>query len=575
MGEFSALVTPAAARADATPSVRTLQRRCACGGKCESCEKSKRLQRTPSRFGNVQEAPSVVDDVSHLPGTPLESSPRTFVEPRSCHDFVRVRVHSGAAARQPAAEVNASAYRAVPNTTVGAERVAAPGMQLGADRAHLGKSNAKHGVPTSTEERHINAGLATLRSQEAGQVALLQGPKDAVGMPSNLMSGLEHLAGVDLSAVRIHYNSSRPAQLNALAYTYGTDIQIAPGQEKHLPHEGWHVVQQLQGRVKPTMQVKGMLANDNEGLEREADVMGAKARLLGNQTKTSAFHARLAAAAGADSDDEPFMVAMAPGGHRGAGQLARPTMRGSDVPVIQRVASFVAGTVSATTNLAAHVIAGRRDMGFTPPTLNGTAALSAAAAQGAIKAPGLGGMSNTDGTESTWVSTVPTNEASFTMQLPSAGPWSTVTPKATVAALFTNLGLTAQAGCSSAGNSTFSFNGKPTDAAFAANVRTHENLHAADHKAGFNAVIVPWDTKLEAAKTANTKFKGATVAAAEAALYAAMGGTPNQIATDQFNKWIALNNTTHAGATLATGATATASNAAANATCTTSSLDAT
>ena len=78
--------------------------------------------------------------------------------------------------------------------------------------------------------------------------------------------------------VNVHFNSSQPAQLTALAYTQGSDIHVAPGQERHLPHEAWHVVQQAQGRVKPTMQMKdGVPVNDDEGLEREADVMGAKA----------------------------------------------------------------------------------------------------------------------------------------------------------------------------------------------------------------------------------------------------------------------------------------------------------
>jgi hypothetical protein len=82
--------------------------------------------------------------------------------------------------------------------------------------------------------------------------------------------------------VKVHYNSSQPAQLNALAYAQGTDIHVAPGQEQHLPHEAWHVVQQAQGRVKPTMQMKdGVPVNDDVGLEREADVMGQKALLQG------------------------------------------------------------------------------------------------------------------------------------------------------------------------------------------------------------------------------------------------------------------------------------------------------
>ena len=75
----------------------------------------------------------------------------------------------------------------------------------------------------------------------------------------------------------IAFYSSKPAQLNAHAYAQGQEIHLAPGQEKHLPHEGWHVVQQMQGRVKPTMELGGESINDDVALEQEADVMGAKA----------------------------------------------------------------------------------------------------------------------------------------------------------------------------------------------------------------------------------------------------------------------------------------------------------
>lgn len=97
------------------------------------------------------------------------------------------------------------------------------------------------------------------------------------GMPDRLKSGLEHLSGFDLSPVRVHYNSPKPAQLGALAYAQGTEIHLGQGQERHLPHEGWHVVQQMQGRVKPTMQKKDASINNDGGLEREADRMGARA----------------------------------------------------------------------------------------------------------------------------------------------------------------------------------------------------------------------------------------------------------------------------------------------------------
>lgn len=102
------------------------------------------------------------------------------------------------------------------------------------------------------------------------------------GLPDNLKMGIERLSGYSLDDVRVHYNSPKPAQLRALAYTQGTEIHVAPGQEKHLPHESWHAVQQMQGRIKPTMQLKGMQINDDRRLEREADVMGHKAWQIGH-----------------------------------------------------------------------------------------------------------------------------------------------------------------------------------------------------------------------------------------------------------------------------------------------------
>ena len=112
---------------------------------------------------------------------------------------------------------------------------------------------------------------AQLKEQSSGK-------PNNTGLPDNLKSGIENLSGMSMDSVRVHYNSAQPAQLNALAYAQGTDIHVAPGQEQHLPHEAWHVVQQAQGRVQPTMQMKdGVPINDDRGLEREADVMGARA----------------------------------------------------------------------------------------------------------------------------------------------------------------------------------------------------------------------------------------------------------------------------------------------------------
>lgn len=104
------------------------------------------------------------------------------------------------------------------------------------------------------------------------------------GLPDRLKSGIESLSGMGMDHVRVHYNSARPAQLQAHAYAQGSDIHVAPGQERHLAHEAWHVVQQMRGQVKPTMQMKsGIAVNDERHLEREADVMGYRAIQLGNQ----------------------------------------------------------------------------------------------------------------------------------------------------------------------------------------------------------------------------------------------------------------------------------------------------
>lgn len=106
----------------------------------------------------------------------------------------------------------------------------------------------------------------------------IQKKANNTGLPNQLKSGIENLSGHSMDDVKVHYNSSKPAQLNAHAYAQGTDIHVASGQEKHLPHEAWHVVQQKQGRVRPTMQLKAKVnINDDKSLEKEADVMGAKA----------------------------------------------------------------------------------------------------------------------------------------------------------------------------------------------------------------------------------------------------------------------------------------------------------
>jgi hypothetical protein len=112
---------------------------------------------------------------------------------------------------------------------------------------------------------------------EEEEVMQSKADPNRTGLPDQLKTGVESLSGVDLSGVRVHANSPDPASLDALAFTRGNDIHVAPGQEQHLPHEAWHVVQQQQGRVKATTQLRGVDLNDDHGLEAEADQMGKRA----------------------------------------------------------------------------------------------------------------------------------------------------------------------------------------------------------------------------------------------------------------------------------------------------------
>lgn len=126
-------------------------------------------------------------------------------------------------------------------------------------------------------ERHSNI---------AGGILPIQKKSNKTGLPDNLKSGMEAMSGYSLDNVRVHYNSPKPAQLNSYAYAQGSNIHVSPGQEKHLPHEAWHTIQQKQGRVQPTTQIKGINLNDNKALEHEADVMGQRALNTSPNTQT-------------------------------------------------------------------------------------------------------------------------------------------------------------------------------------------------------------------------------------------------------------------------------------------------
>lgn len=141
------------------------------------------------------------------------------------------------------------------------------------------KENSSSSNGGESSEQLSNTSLVQMKQEQHS--TMFDGAKGVIqnktGMPDSLKSGVEALSGQSMDDVKVHYNSDKPSQLGAHAYAQGSDIHVASGQEKHLPHEAWHVAQQKQGRVQPTTTANGAAINDDASLEKEADVMGAKA----------------------------------------------------------------------------------------------------------------------------------------------------------------------------------------------------------------------------------------------------------------------------------------------------------
>lgn len=131
--------------------------------------------------------------------------------------------------------------------------------------------------------------VTPLQTKQHGP-ASAQGSKSSQGsgsgrsLPAPVRTKMERAFNTSFADVRVH-EGNHAASVGAIAYTQGNNIHFAPGQfkpETHagqtlLGHELAHVVQQRQGRVKPTGQVKGLPLNDNPALEQEADRLGRKA----------------------------------------------------------------------------------------------------------------------------------------------------------------------------------------------------------------------------------------------------------------------------------------------------------
>lgn len=163
------------------------------------------------------------------------------------------------------------------------------------------RKEAAAGTAMPRQSRSLSAHTADLWMDAAhrGAQALVQAKMDpgtagdepgarasgsGQAMPAQVQAKMERGLDADFSDVRIH-QGPQAASLGARAYTQGTDIHFQPGLyqpdsqqgQELLGHELAHVVQQSQGRVQARVQAKGVGINDDDALEREADMRGAAA----------------------------------------------------------------------------------------------------------------------------------------------------------------------------------------------------------------------------------------------------------------------------------------------------------
>ncbi len=153
---------------------------------------------------------------------------------------------------------------------------------------HKNDVYSRANATASVSDVWLNEPVQMLKHPGVMQYMRGGGPEHSInrtGLPDNLKSGMEKLTGFNLDPVQVYRNSAKPAAFGAHAYAQGRDIHLASGQERQLPHELGHIVQQMRGDVKPTRQFAGVGINDDVMLEREADDLGSKALRLPLQLK--------------------------------------------------------------------------------------------------------------------------------------------------------------------------------------------------------------------------------------------------------------------------------------------------
>lgn len=221
-----------------------LQRVCACGGGCPTCQTDKQehehLQANMSLNSPVagDVAPPIVHDVLRSSAPSLDAQTRAFMEPRFGHDFSGVRIHTGNLAARSAEAVEAQAFtfgsdivfgsgRFAPSTPEGRKLLAhelAHVVQQGAAPAAHAPAEAAGAVTRPVAPGHTDAGPQLRR-----QAAL--GPSS----PPAASSPTAGLAPSTISSCRIEFRQGTtdavdPAARDACLETARAYVEAGGGQ---------------------------------------------------------------------------------------------------------------------------------------------------------------------------------------------------------------------------------------------------------------------------------------------------------------------------------------------------------
>ena len=126
------------------------------------------------------------------------------------------------------------------------------------------------------------------------------------------------------------------------------------------------------------------------------------------------------------------------------------------------------------------------------------------------------------------------NRVGYRMELPSAGPWIAQDTIGRVSTILTTAQHSAISDVFLGDGNTMvqvEARGLPDNATFANRVEQHENFHVNDIREKVNSILVPWDRAMSQFMREGRKIIAETAEKAEEKFYAAVGGTPEQIAT--------------------------------------------